>query len=416
MGDVDMRERIERSTGYQEEWKIKEAVVLSDSGQLIIQEVSRTLMETWKDDVRRVCDEFDINIGDAEKLLKKASEGDADAKTKLKPLRLNRVKRWTNGGVSTLDEPGDVFSGPGILSVNLDHWSYRVRKWGAVIEDMEKRIKERLEEEDIEAGDADHQWERHEITKYREWAHSEGFRATGDKSPWRPDFYDQDRLDGLDDNGKAQLVQEAIWTALVMPPGNENANVNLHLIMNTFCTMFDNGCNGDQVFIDPETLNTISPFEYCANIASDANARQVAAHQMGKTGESGACGWEAGVMCTVMNAIFDRGGSHYTDLAIEVTRARTKRDNAKLKSRKRDPVNVCPRGCVPGYKDTLAPICLAGSAEDLVHTPAKYDLYEDGDRDYACRDFDDTLHWVDPSNVTKVDRSQCTIPGLGGLK
>ena len=65
-------------------------------------------------DVRRVCDEFDINIGDAEKLLKKASEGDADAKTKLKPLRLNRVKRWTNGGVSTLDEPGDVFSGPGM--------------------------------------------------------------------------------------------------------------------------------------------------------------------------------------------------------------------------------------------------------------------------------------------------------------
>ena len=37
------------------------------------------------------------------------------------------------------------------------------------------------DEEDIEAGDADHQWERHEITKYREWAHSEGFRATGDK-------------------------------------------------------------------------------------------------------------------------------------------------------------------------------------------------------------------------------------------
>ena len=65
-------------------------------------------------DVRRVCDEFDINIGDAKKLLKKASEGDAEAKMKLKPLRLNKVKRWTNGGTSTLDEPDDVFSGPGM--------------------------------------------------------------------------------------------------------------------------------------------------------------------------------------------------------------------------------------------------------------------------------------------------------------
>ena len=29
-----------------------------------------------------------------------------------------------------------------------------------------------------------------------------------------------------------------------------------------------------QVFIDPETLDTISPFEYCANLASDAGDRQ----------------------------------------------------------------------------------------------------------------------------------------------
>lgn len=72
---------------------------------------------------------------------------------------------------------------------------------------MEKRIQERLDEEDIEFGDANHQWERHEITKYREWAHREGFRAKGDKSPWRPDFYDLDRLDALDEGGKAQLVQ-----------------------------------------------------------------------------------------------------------------------------------------------------------------------------------------------------------------
>ena len=43
-----------------------------------------------------------------------------------------------------------------------------------------------------------------------------------------------------------------------MPPGNENANVNLHLIMNTFCTMFDNGCDGDQVSLPQLYLNAAS--------------------------------------------------------------------------------------------------------------------------------------------------------------
>ena len=153
-----------------------------------------------------------------------------------------------------------------------------------------------------------------------------------------------------------------------------------------------------QVFIDPETLNTISPFEYCANLASDAGLRQEstpAAQDQTHDGAltAGGCTpdgqdrrvwslWMGGrshvhsdernlrersmqdmqqcyAHISTINSIgMVAGGSHYTDLAIEVVRARTKRDNAKLKSRKRDPVNVCPRGCVPGYKDTLAPICL----------------------------------------------------------
>ena len=50
------------------------------------------------------------------------------------------------------------------------------------------------------------------------------------------------------------------------------------------------------------------------------------------------------------------GGSLYTNLDIQVQRDRIKRDDQKLKTRARDPVNVCPRGFIPGYKDLHAPI------------------------------------------------------------
>merc|ERR1712086_1047465 len=88
MGDT--RQRVERSTAYQEEWMIKEEVTVSSSGEIVVQEVSRTLVETWKSDVRRVCDEFNISTGDAEQKLKEADK-DADVKKELEPLRLGQM-------------------------------------------------------------------------------------------------------------------------------------------------------------------------------------------------------------------------------------------------------------------------------------------------------------------------------------
>ena len=60
-------------------------------------------------DIRRVCDKFNINIAAAEKLIKDAKT-DAGAKAKLAPLRLGKIKRWTNGCASTADEPVTAFS------------------------------------------------------------------------------------------------------------------------------------------------------------------------------------------------------------------------------------------------------------------------------------------------------------------
>ena len=62
-----------------------------------------------------------------------------------------------------------------------------------------------------------------------------------------------------------RLPQEAIWTALVMPPGNENAEVNLHLIMDCFCNMFDNGCSGDHVSL---------PYLFCTVVSNYSQTRR----------------------------------------------------------------------------------------------------------------------------------------------
>ena len=125
---------------------------------MVVQEVSRTLVETWKSgatqlcflqcpntvcstaDVRRVCDEFNISTGDAEQKLKEADK-DADVKKELEPLRLGQTKPWANGPESTWDEPLDTYmcnSPQAVLPADAaccslrfeDHWSSRAQERG----------------------------------------------------------------------------------------------------------------------------------------------------------------------------------------------------------------------------------------------------------------------------------------------
>merc|ERR1712086_511425 len=354
MGDI--RQRVERSTAYQEEWMIKEEVTVSSSGEIVVQEVSRTLVETWKSDVRRVCDEFNISTGDAEQKLKEADK-DADVKKELEPLRLGQTKPWANGPESTWDEPLDTY----ILRFE-DHWSSRAQERGKHIIGTTERLAKMIEEKKLTEGSTHHQWELHLLGKYKEWAHSEGLRMTGDCSPWRPDFYDPKRIQQLqEEEAKAQLVQEAIWTALVMPPANEKGEANISLIHNTFMLMFQNGCSPDCPFVDPLTQLMTTPLEYPALYCSEAGRRQVAGLQHCKLGESAAAGFEAAAMASAIDAMMIQDGSFFSEDPKLVVRAKLKKDNEKLKTHEREPVNPMPRGYVPGYKNLHAEFVMVGT-------------------------------------------------------
>lgn len=344
MSSRELRERFERSLSQQDTWKIRERVEADDRGELTVTELSRTLVESWRDDVRRVCDGLDLTETDAQTLIVAADAGDTKASERIAPFNIGRVQPWQNGPESSWDEP----IGEDSLHFNPDHWSCQSKQMVARIAEMYKEINAKIESE---ADPLDVKWLEYELEKYEEWCSNEGLRLGGDTTPWRADLSDPDFLGQLDTQQKGQLLQESIWAALVRPPSDEAGRACLKLIKRKFLSLFASGCSPTTPFVDPITGKETTALQYAGEYAHEAGRRQVALLQKSMPEESEVAGHEAGCMNIVLDAIFEFGGPlNFSSDATELARAEKKRALLAQSNSIRLPVNKLPRGYVPGYK------------------------------------------------------------------
>jgi len=346
-----------------------------ESGVLVIEEISRTLVECWKNDVRRVGNEFNITNEDAEKMIATAAGGDGAAQKQLEPLHVGQVKMWANGPWSTWDEPENEDS----LTYRRDHWRCRLIGMAKEIAGWDSKLKLKLQSGEIEARSGEHQWEEHLQKQFSENAVSEGLRLDGDSTPWLPEFYNTERIAALHADRTvvfdraAQSVQEAVWAALVMPPADEQGDILLLLIRETFIQMFQNGCSPDAGFVDPMTHMLVTPMEYAAQLAQEAQRRQTALHMAAKKDEEKAAEWETAAMLIVLEAIFAAGGENFSEDPNQLARAKYKQEKVEhTRSVKSRPVgHKLPRGYVPGYKTLNNKYTLIGANDPIAKQEAK---------------------------------------------
>jgi len=313
----------------------------------VCKEVAKQMTECFLKDEERVAIELQMSLLQASEMIEKAKAGEPAAVKRLAPFEIGVLEAFNGGQPMGFD----------------DHPSQRLPRLKAELEVMQNLIRMhdgKLIPEDEILDPVELEFLRYKTERFGLFLEGEGYRHTEDSTPWMPELYDQYMIDSTKEKNRGKFIQRAIWATLCVPPTNEKGEACLLHVMATIKMLFAK-ISPDSPFVNPSNLESESAMMYAANFAQEAGLRQVAALQKNLPEESVAAGWEAGMMSTVLNAVFDSNGIFFSDSHADKARGLKKRLSMKHRGKLNEDIPQLPRGYVPGYEALHAAFVLVGS-------------------------------------------------------